>query len=96
MNSSISKKEFAYQRRMDSELRRIRPIVSDLNDRLKDQLEATGRTICGVFGVMDGDTKPSAYIAVTEPRTVRGVRIEHSVLETHRAALVLDFFGLEA
>lgn len=96
MNSNISRNEFAYQRHMDRELGRIRPIVSDLNDRLKDQLEATGRTICGVFGVMDGDIKPSAYIAVTEPRTIRGVQIEHSVLETHRAALVLDFFGVEA
>lgn len=83
------------QQVMERELNQIRPVVEALNYRLHYTLEASGRTICSVFGVMDGDSKPSAFIAVTEPRTVQGIQFEHSVLETHDEARVLDFLGVK-
>lgn len=96
LNSNISKKELAYGRRMERELERLRPTIAWLDGRLYDQLKATGRRINGVYGVMAGETEPSAYIEVTEPRVTDGIEWEHSVLETHEPADVLDYFGLEA
>lgn len=91
MNSNISKKELAYGRRMERELERLRPTIA----WLYDQLEATGRRINGVYGVMAGETEPSVYIEVAEPRVEDGIEWEHPVLETHEPDDVLDFFGLE-
>lgn len=95
MNSNISKKELAYGRRMERELKRLRTTIAWLDGRLYDQLKATGRRINGVYGVMTCETEPSAYIEVTEPRVTDGIEREHSVLETHKPDDVLDFFGLE-
>lgn len=80
---------------MTRSLDRLEPTFAYLNGRAYDVLKATGRRINGVYGVMAGETEPSAYIEVTEPRVTDGIEWEHSVLETHKPDDVLDYFGLE-
>lgn len=95
MNNTISAKERRYARRTEREMNRLLPTVAYLEGRLYEQLKATGLDIACVFGIMHGETEPSAFISVSEPRKADGIEWEHPLLETHKPADVLHYFGLE-
>lgn len=97
MNGNISKKELAYGRRMERELERLRPTIAWLDGRLYDRLKDSPKQVSAVYGIMKGETEPSAFLVVTEPgRTPSGETLgERYLLETHEPNDVLDFFGLE-
>ena len=69
-----------------------------LNGRLHDTLKDSTKQVSAAYGIMKGETEPSAFLVVTEPgRTPSGETLgERHLLETHRPNDVLDFFGLEA
>ena len=85
-------------RRMRRNLNRLEPTLAYLNGRAYDVLKHSDRQISAAYGVMKGETEPSAFLVVSEPcRTSDGGTIgERHLLETHRPNDVLDFFGLEA
>lgn len=90
--------ERRFTRRMRRNLNRLEPTLAYLNGRAYDVLKHSDRQISAVYGVMRGETEPSAFLVVTEPcRTTSGETLgERHLLETHRPNDVLDFFGLEA
>lgn len=90
-------KERRFTRRMCRSLNRLKPTLTYLNGRAYDVLKQSDRQISVAYGIMSGETKPSAFIVVTEPcRTPSGETLgERYLLETHRPNDVLDFFGLE-
>jgi len=90
--------ERRFTRRMRRNLNRLEPTLAYLNGRAYDVLKHSDRQISAAYGVMKGETEPSAFLVVSEPcRTSDGGTIgERHLLETHRPNDVLDFFGLEA
>lgn len=90
--------ERRFTRRMRRNLNRLEPTLAYLNGRAYDMLKHSDRQISAAYGVMKGETEPSAFLVVSEPcRTSDGGTIgERHLLETHRPNDVLDFFGLEA
>lgn len=91
-------KERRFTRRMRRNLNRLEPTLAYLNGRAYDVLKHSDRQISAAYGVMKGETEPSAFLVVSEPcRTSdSGTLGERHLLETHRPNDVLDFFGLEA
>lgn len=89
--------ERRFTRRMRRNLNRLEPTLAYLNGRAYDVLKHSDRQISAAYGVMKGETEPSAFLVVSEPcRTSDGGTIgERHLLETHRPNDVLDFFGLE-
>lgn len=90
--------ERRFTRRMRRNLNRLEPTLAYLNGRAYDVLKHSDRQISAAYGVMKGETEPSAFLVVSEPcRTSDGGTMgERHLLETHRPNDVLDFFGLEA
>lgn len=90
-------KERRFTRRMRRNLNRLEPTLAYLNGRAYDVLKHSDRQISAAYGVMKGETEPSAFLVVSEPcRTSDGGTMgERHLLETHRPNDVLDFFGLE-
>lgn len=90
--------ERKFTRRMRRSLSRLEPTLAYLNGRLYDTLKDSTKQVSAVYGIMKGETEPSAFLAVTEPgRTPSGETLgERHLLETHTPNDVLDFFGLEA
>lgn len=90
--------ERRFTRRMRRNLNRLEPTLAYLNGRAYDVLKHSDRQISAAYGVMKGETEPSAFLVVSEPcRTTSGEALgERHLLETHRPNDVLDFFGLEA
>lgn len=90
--------ERRFTRRMRRNLNRLEPTLAYLNGRAYDVLKHSDRQISAAYGVMKGETEPSAFLVVSEPcRTSdSGTLGERHLLETHRPNDVLDFFGLEA
>lgn len=90
--------ERRFTRRMRRNLNRLEPTLAYLNGRLYDILKDSPKQVSAVYGIMKGETEPSAFLVVTEPgRTPSGETLgERYLLETHRPNDVLDFFGLEA
>lgn len=91
-------KERRFIRRMRRNLNRLEPTLAYLNGRAYDVLKHSDQQISAAYGVMKGETEPSAFLVVSEPcRTTSGEALgERHLLETHRPNDVLDFFGLEA
>ena len=91
-------KERRFTRRMRRNLNRLEPTLAYLNGRAYDVLKHSDQQISAAYGVMKGETEPSAFLVVSEPcRTSDGGTMgERHLLETHRPNDVLDFFGLEA
>lgn len=91
-------KERRFTRRMRRNLNRLEPTLAYLNGRAYDVLKHSDQQISAAYGVMKGETEPSAFLVVSEPcRTTSGEALgERHLLETHRPNDVLDFFGLEA
>lgn len=89
--------ERRFTRRMRRNLNRLEPTLAYLNGRAYDVLKQSDRQISAAYGVMKGETEPSAFLVVSEPcRTSDGGTMgERHLLETHRPNDVLDFFGLE-
>lgn len=87
-----------FTRRMRRSLNRLEPTLAYLNGRLYDTLKDSTKQVSAVYGIMKGETEPSAFLVVTEPcRTPSGETLgERHLLETHTPNDVLDFFGLEA
>jgi len=83
---------------MRRNLNRLEPTLAYLNGRAYDVLKHSDQQISAAYGVMKGETEPSAFLVVSEPcRTTSGEALgERHLLETHRPNDVLDFFGLEA
>lgn len=90
--------ERRFTRRMRRNLNRLEPTLAYLNGRLYDILKDSPKQVSAVYGIMKGETEPSAFLAVTEPgRTPSGETLgERHLLETHTPNDVLGFFGLEA
>lgn len=90
-------KERRFTRRMRRNLNRLEPTLAYLNGRAYDVLKHSDQQISAAYGVMKGETEPSAFLVVSEPcRTSDGGTMgERHLLETHRPNDVLDFFGLE-
>lgn len=90
--------ERRFTRRMRRNLNRLEPTLAYLNGRLYDILKDSPKQVSAVYGIMKGETEPSAFLAVTEPgRTPSGETLgERHLLETHTPNDVLDYFGLEA
>lgn len=86
-----------FTRRMRRNLNRLEPTLAYLNGRAYDVLKHSDRQISAAYGIMKGETEPSAFLVVSEPcRTSDGGTLgERHLLETHRPNDVLDFFGLE-
>lgn len=91
-------KERRFARRMCRSLNRMKPTLTYLNGRLHDTLKGSTKQVSAVYGIMKGETEPSAFLVVTEPcQTPSGETLgERHLLETHTPNDVLDFFGLEA
>lgn len=91
-------KERRFTRRMRRNLNRLEPTLAYLNGRAYDVLKHSDQQISAAYGVMKGETEPSAFLVVSEPcRTSDGGTMgERHLLETHRPNDVLAFFGLEA
>lgn len=91
-------KERRFTRRMRRNLNRLESTLAYLNGRAYDVLKHSDQQISAAYGVMKGETEPSAFLVVSEPcRTSDGGTMgERHLLETHRPNDVLDFFGLEA
>ncbi len=91
-------KERRFTRRMRRNLNRLDPTLAYLNGRAYDVLKQSDRQISAAYGIMKGETVPSAFFVVTEPgRTPSGETLgERHLLETHTPNDVLGFFGLEA
>lgn len=89
--------ERRFARRMRRSLSRLEPTLAYLNGRLYDTLKDSTTQINAVYGIMEGETEPSAFLSVTEScRTPSGEALgERDLLETHSLNDVLDFFGLE-
>lgn len=87
-----------FTKRMRRSLNRLEPTLAYLNGRLYERLKDSPKQVSAVYGIMKGETEPSAFIAVTEPgRTPSGETLgERHLLETHTPNDVLDYFGLEA
>lgn len=65
--------ERRFTRRMRRNLNRLEPTLAYLNGRLYDILKDSPEQVSAVYGIMKGETEPSAFIAVTEPgRTPSG------------------------
>lgn len=90
--------ERRFTRRMRRSLNRLEPTLAYLNGRLYERLKDSPKQVSAVYGIMKGETEPSAFLAVTEPcRTPSGETLgERHLLETHTPNDVLGFFGLEA
>lgn len=91
-------KERRFTRRMRRNLNRLEPTLAYLNGRAYDVLKHSDQQISAAYGVMKGETEPSAFLVVSEPcRTSDvGTMGERHLLETHTPNDVLDYFGLEA
>lgn len=100
-NTAHDRKDAAdrrFTRRMRRSLSRLEPTLAYLNGRLYDTLKDSTKQVSAVYGIMKGETEPSAFLVVAEPgRTPSGETLgERYLLETHRPNDVLDYFGLEA
>lgn len=100
-NAAHDRKDAAerkFTRRMRRSLSRLEPTLAYLNGRLYERLKDSPKQVSAVYGIMKGETEPSAFLAVTEPcRTPSGETLgERHLLETHTPNDVLAFFGLEA
>jgi len=91
-------KERRFTRRMRRNLNRLEPTLAYLNGRAYDVLKHSDQQISAAYGVMKGETEPSAFLVVSEPcRTSDvGTMGERHLLETHTPNDVLGYFGLEA
>lgn len=89
--------ERRFYRRMTCSLNRLEVSLAYLSGRLYERLKDSPKQVSTVYGIMKGETEPSAFLVVTEPgRTPSGETLgERYWLETHEPNDVLDFFGLE-
>lgn len=87
-----------FTRRMRRNLSRLEPTLAYLNGRLHDTLKDSTKQVSAAYGIMKGETEPSAFLVVTEPcRTPSGETLgERHLLETHTPNDVLAYFGIEA
>lgn len=97
MKPDVNVAERRFTRRMRRNLNRLEPTLAYLNGRLYDVLKDSPKQVSTVYGIMKGETEPSAFLVVTEPCwTASGETMgERNLLETHRSDDVLAFFGLE-
>lgn len=87
-----------FTRRMRRSLSRLEPTLAYLNGRLHDTLKGSTKQVSAAYGIMKGETDPSAFLVVTEPcRTPSGETLgERHLLETRTPNDVLAYFGIEA
>lgn len=83
--------ERRFQRRMSRSLKRLEASLMYLDGRLHDRLKGSTKQVNVCYGVMTGETKPSAFFTVSE----HDGECERHLLETHRPNDVLAYFGLE-
>ena len=89
------RKERRAYRRMMRAFDRIRPTQAYLEGRLHDRPKDTNLGVYAIYGVMRGETEPSAFLALTETTTRDGITQERYLLETHDQNDVLHYFAIE-
>ena len=89
------RKERRAYRRMMRAFDRIRPMQAYVEGRLHDRLQDMNLGVYAIYGVMRGETEPSAFLALTETTTRDGITQERYLVETHNPNDVLRYFDMD-
>lgn len=89
--------ERQWQKHVENEMGELEYGLGYLEGRLHGKPRENRKHISIIYGIMRGETKPSAFYAITEPaHTAQGITYERHLLETHDMNEALAWFGIEA